>query len=111
MTLSNFVATYFASPTLLRVARVAKVGGLVRHLDGVKGIQSLLIALEKSRMVLVRIFFLTFVFLSIFAISGMNLFMHVKINKELNYLGISFETFGHTFNTLLRVSSTEKNRT
>ena len=89
----NFIKSYLSiSPTLLRVVRVARVGRVLRLVKGAKGIRTLLFALAISLPALVNIGLLLFLIIFIYAIFGMNFFMHVGysdgLTKEFNFENI-----------------------
>lgn len=94
--LKDLIATYFVSPTLLRVVRVVKVGRVLRLVKGARGIRTLLFALAMSLPALFNICLLLFLVMFIYAIFGMSFFMNVKmrygIDRTFNF-GTFFKSF------------------
>lgn len=94
--LKDLIATYFVSPTLLRVVRVVKVGRVLRLVKGARGIRTLLFALAMSLPALFNICLLLFLVMFIYAIFGMSFFMNVKqrygIDETFNF-GTFFKSF------------------
>ena len=90
----NFIKNYFSvSPTLLRVIRLARFGRVLRLFKATKGIRTILFALITSLPALLNIGLLLFLIIFIYAIFGMNFFMHVGysnsgITKEFNFENI-----------------------
>ncbi|XP_018330937.1 sodium channel protein para isoform X3 [Agrilus planipennis] len=104
LVLSDIIAKYFVSPTLLRVVRVAKVGRVLRLVKGAKGIRTLLFALAMSLPALFNICLLLFLVMFIFAIFGMSFFMHVKDKSGLDDV-YNFKTFGQSMILLFQMST------
>lgn len=104
LVLSDIIAKYFVSPTLLRVVRVAKVGRVLRLVKGAKGIRTLLFALAMSLPALFNICLLLFLVMFIFAIFGMSFFMHVKNKSGIDDV-YNFKTFGQSFILLFQMST------
>ncbi|OXA50295.1 Sodium channel protein para [Folsomia candida] len=102
--LSDIIAKYFVSPTLLRVVRVAKVGRVLRLVKGAKGIRTLLFALAMSLPALFNICLLLFLVMFIFAIFGMSFFMNVKLRDGLDTV-YNFQTFGQSIILLFQMST------
>jgi voltage-gated sodium channel type II alpha len=102
--LSDIIAKYFVSPTLLRVVRVAKVGRVLRLVKGAKGIRTLLFALAMSLPALFNICLLLFLVMFIFAIFGMSFFMNVKLREGLDSV-YNFQTFGQSIILLFQMST------
>ena len=90
----NFIKNYFSvSPTFLRVIRLARFGRVLRLFKATKGIRTILFALITSLPALLNIGLLLFLIIFIYAIFGMNFFMHVGysnsgITKEFNFENI-----------------------
>ena len=70
--------TLSASPNIFRVARVLRIGRLLRYFNGGKGIRRLMIALLVSLPALLNIGALLFLILFIYSIIGMSTFAHIK---------------------------------
>ncbi|XP_031337062.1 sodium channel protein para isoform X6 [Photinus pyralis] len=104
LVLSDIIAKYFLSPTLLRVVRVAKVGRVLRLVKGAKGIRTLLFALAMSLPALFNICLLLFLVMFIFAIFGMSFFMHVKEKSGVDDV-YNFKTFGQSMILLFQMST------
>lgn len=104
MALSDLIAAYFVSPTLLRVVRVAKVGRVLRLVKGAKGIRTLLFALAMSLPALFNICLLLFLVMFIFAIFGMSFFMNVQLVGGLDSV-YNFQTFGQSMILLFQMST------
>jgi voltage-gated sodium channel type II alpha len=102
--LSDLIAKYFVSPTLLRVVRVAKIGRVLRLVKGARGIRTLLFALAMSMPALFNICLLLFLVMFIFAIFGMSFFMNVKHRATLDSV-YNFETFGKSMILLFQIST------
>jgi hypothetical protein len=96
----NFIRSFLSvSPTVLRVVRVARVGRVLRLVKGAKGIRTLLFALAISLPALVNIGLLLFLVIFIYAIFGMNFFMHVGYSEGLTK-EFNFENIYRSFITL-----------
>lgn len=104
MVLSDLIAKYFVSPTLLRVVRVAKVGRVLRLVKGARGIRTLLFALAMSLPALFNICLLLFLVMFIYAIFGMSFFMNVKLREGLDQV-YNFQTFGQSIILLFQMST------
>ena len=102
--MSDIIAKYFVSPTLLRVVRVFRVGRVLRLVKSAKGIRTLLFSLAVSMPALFNIGLLLFLIMFIYAIFGMSFFMHVKYNAGIEHL-FNFETFGHSMTLLFQIST------
>ena len=102
--MSDLIETYFVSPTLLRVVRVAKIGRVLRLVKGARGIRTLLFALAMSMPALFNICLLLFLVMFIFAIFGMSFFMNVKHRGTLDSV-YNFETFGQSMILLFQMST------
>ncbi|XP_077555665.1 sodium voltage-gated channel paralytic isoform X7 [Haemaphysalis longicornis] len=100
--LKDLIATYFVSPTLLRVVRVVKVGRVLRLVKGARGIRTLLFALAMSLPALFNICLLLFLVMFIYAIFGMSFFMHVKHRYGVDE-NFNFETFGQSMILLFQM--------
>ena len=94
---------FFVSPTLLRVVRVFRVGRVLRLVKSAKGIRTLLFSLAVSIPALFNIGLLLFLVLFIYAIFGMNFFMHVKIPVGGLDDVFNFQTFGQSIVTLFQM--------
>ncbi|XP_066925644.1 sodium channel protein 1 brain-like isoform X3 [Clytia hemisphaerica] len=92
------------TPSVLRVARVLRIGRLLRYFNSAKGIRRLLVALVISLPALFNIGALLFLILFIYAIIGMSNFGYVKKNGALNEV-VNFETFGSSMMVLFRLAT------
>ena len=94
LALQQYIEYFPISPTLLRVVRVFRVGRVLRLVKSAKGIRTLLFSLAVSMPALFNIGLLLFLVMFIYAIFGMNFFMHVK---SVDNFGIddlfNFQTF------------------
>lgn len=92
------------SPTLLRVARVFRIGRILRLVKAASGIRKLLFALMISLPALFNIGMLLFLIMFIYALIGMGLFGHLPhygiIDDQVN-----FETFGRSMILLFRLTT------
>ena len=102
--MSDLIANYFVSPTLLRVVRVFRVGRILRLVKSAKGIRTLLFSLAVSMPALFNIGLLLFLVMFIFSIFGMNFFMHVKHTAGVDDL-FNFETFFRSMISLFQIST------
>lgn len=102
--MKEYVAKYFVSPTLFRVARVVKVGRVLRLVKGAKGIRTLLFALAMSLPALFNICLLLFLVMFIYAIFGMSFFMNVRHKGGLDET-FNFETFLSSIIVLFELST------
>jgi hypothetical protein len=82
----------FVDPTLLRVIRVFRVGRVLRLVKSAKGIRTLLFSLAVSLPALFNIGLLLFLIMFIYAVFGMQFFMHVKHTNGIDDM-FNFETF------------------
>jgi hypothetical protein len=98
------VANYFVSPTLLRVVRIIKVGRSLRLVKGAKGVKTLLFALAMSLPALFNICLLLFLVMFIYAIFGMSLFMNVRKRAGIDET-FNFETFTSSIIVLFQIST------
>lgn len=94
----------FITPSLFRVARVFRIGRLLRFYKGAKGIRRLLFALIISLPALLNIGALLFLIMFIYAIIGMSSFGYVKKTGALDGV-VNFETFGNSMLVLFRLST------
>lgn len=94
----------FITPSLFRVARVFRIGRLLRFYKGAKGIRRLLFALIISLPALLNIGALLFLVMFIYAIIGMSSFGYVKKTGALDSV-VNFETFGNSMLLLFRLST------
>lgn len=92
------------TPSVFRVARVLRVGRLLRYFNSAKGIRRLLVALVISLPALFNIGALLFLILFIYAIIGMSNFGYVKKQDALNDI-VNFETFGNSMLVLFRLAT------
>ena len=92
------------TPSVFRVARVFRVGRLLRYFNSAKGIRRLLVALVISLPALFNIGALLFLILFIYAIIGMSNFGYVKKQGALNDV-VNFETFGNSMLVLFRLTT------
>lgn len=90
------------SPTLLRVVRVFRIGRILRLIKAAKGIRKLLFALVVSLPALFNIGALLALITFIYAILGMSLFGHVRLQGALNDM-VNFQTFGRSMTLLFRL--------
>lgn len=102
--MKEYVAKYFVSPTLFRVARVVKVGRVLRLVKGAKGIRTLLFALAMSLPALFNICLLLFLVMFIYAIFGMSFFMNVRKRNGIDETS-NFETFFSSIVILFSMST------
>ena len=86
---SNYL---LVSPTLLRVIRVFRVGRVLRLVKSAKGIRTLLFSLAVSLPALFNIGLLLFLIMFIYAVFGMQFFMHIKYSAGIDDM-FNFETF------------------
>ena len=104
LAMSDLIEDYFVSPTLLRVVRVFRVGRVLRLVKSAKGIRTLLFSLAVSLPALFNIGLLLFLVMFIYAIFGMNFFLHVKYTAGLDDM-FNFETFGRSMILLFQIST------
>ncbi|XP_046399749.1 sodium channel protein 60E-like isoform X2 [Ischnura elegans] len=90
------------SPTLLRVVRVFRIGRILRLIKAAKGIRKLLFALVVSLPALFNIGALLALITFIYAIIGMSLFGHVRLQGALDDM-VNFQTFGRSMQLLFRL--------
>ncbi|XP_030387841.1 sodium channel protein 60E [Scaptodrosophila lebanonensis] len=90
------------SPTLLRVVRVFRIGRILRLIKAAKGIRKLLFALVVSLPALFNIGALLGLITFIYAILGMSLFGHVRLQGALDDM-VNFQTFGRSMQLLFRL--------
>ncbi|XP_055360961.1 sodium channel, voltage-gated, type I-like, alpha [Betta splendens] len=102
--LSNLIETYFVSPTLFRVIRLARIGRVLRLIKSAKGIRTLLFALMMSLPALFNIGLLLFLVMFIFAIFAMSNFAYVKKEAGIDDL-FNFETFGNSMICLFQITT------
>ena len=95
---------FIVTPSLFRVARVFRIGRLLRFYKGARGIRRLLFALVISLPALFNIGALLFLVMFIYAIIGMSSFGYVKKTGALNDV-VNFETFGNSMLLLFRLST------
>ena len=86
------------------MARVLRIGRLLRYFNGAKGIRRLLVALVISLPALVNIGALLFLVLFIYSIIGMSNFGYVKKQGAINEIN-NFETFGNSMLLLFRLAT------
>lgn len=96
--------SFIVTPSLFRVARVFRIGRLLRFYKGARGIRRLLFALVISLPALFNIGALLFLVMFIYAIIGMSSFGYVKKTGALDEL-VNFETFGSSMLLLFRLST------
>ena len=87
---------FLISPTLLRVIRVFRVGRVLRLVKSAKGIRTLLFSLAVSLPALFNIGLLLFLIMFIYAVFGMQFFMHIKHSAGIDEM-FNFETFSKKF--------------
>lgn len=104
MFLSELIETYFVSPTLFRVIRLARIGRVLRLIKSAKGIRTLLFALMMSLPALFNIGLLLFLVMFIYAIFGMSNFAYVKKEAGIDDL-FNFETFGNSMICLFQITT------
>lgn len=95
---------FIVTPSLFRVARVFRIGRLLRFYKGARGIRRLLFALVISLPALFNIGALLFLIMFIYAIIGMSSFGYVKKTGALDDV-VNFETFGSSMLLLFRLST------
>lgn len=95
---------FIVTPSLFRVARVFRIGRLLRFYKGARGIRRLLFALVISLPALFNIGALLFLVMFIYAIIGMSSFGYVKKTGALDDV-VNFETFGNSMLLLFRLST------
>ncbi|XP_055878721.1 sodium channel protein type 4 subunit alpha B-like isoform X2 [Biomphalaria glabrata] len=100
--LSEFEDSFFISPTLLRVIRVFRVGRVLRLVKSAKGIRTLLFSLAVSLPALFNIGLLLGLVMFIYAIMGMNFFMHYPHRFGLDD-ALNFDTFFRSFILLFQM--------
>lgn len=100
--LSEFEDSFFISPTLLRVIRVFRVGRVLRLVKSAKGIRTLLFSLAVSLPALFNIGLLLVLVMFIYAIMGMNFFMHAPQVAGLDD-AFNFDTFLRSFILLFQM--------
>ena len=91
-------------PTLLRVIRIFRITRVLSLVKSAKGIRTLLFSLAVSLPALFNIGLLLFLIMFIYAILGMQMFMHVKHNNGIDDMFI-FETFGKSMIILFQVAT------
>lgn len=94
--------SFLVSPTLLRVVRVFRVGRVLRLVKSAKGIRTLLFSLAVSMPALFNIGLLLFLVMFIYAIFGMNFFMHAARVNGIDDM-FNFETFGRSMIVLFEL--------
>ncbi|XP_076026026.1 sodium channel, voltage-gated, type I-like, alpha isoform X1 [Genypterus blacodes] len=104
MFLSDIIESYFVSPTLFRVIRLARIGRVLRLIKGAKGIRTLLFALMMSLPALFNIGLLLFLVMFIYAIFAMSNFAYVKKESGIDDL-FNFETFGNSMICLFQITT------
>jgi len=97
--------TYFVSPNLLRLVRVAIVGRVLRLIKGPTGIRALFLTLELSIPGLLNICLFLVLIMFIYAIFGMSLFMNIELRSGLDVV-FNFRTFGQSMILLFQLSTT-----
>ncbi|XP_058488891.1 sodium channel protein type 4 subunit alpha B-like [Solea solea] len=102
--LADIIETYFVSPTLFRVIRLARIGRVLRLIRAAKGIRTLLFALMMSMPALFNIGLLLFLVMFIYAIFGMANFAYVKKQDGIDDM-FNFETFGNSMICLFQIST------
>lgn len=96
--------SFIITPTIFRVARVFRVGRLLRFYTNMRGVRRLLITLLISLPALVNIGALLFLIIFIYAIIGMSMFAHVKHTGAVDDI-VNFETFLNSILLLFRLST------
>ncbi|XP_014771226.1 sodium channel protein 1 brain [Octopus bimaculoides] len=99
-----FGAGMFMNPSLLRVARMFRIGRIIRLIKWAKGMRKLLFALVISLPALFNIGALLFLVMFIYTIIGMSSFGQIKLSGALNDQ-VNFQTFGKTFLLLVRLAT------
>ncbi|CAG09347.1 unnamed protein product, partial [Tetraodon nigroviridis] len=102
--LSDIIESYFVSPTLFRVIRLARIGRVLRLIKSAKGIRTLLFALMMSLPALFNIGLLLFLVMFIYAIFGMSNFAYVKKESGIDDM-FNFETFGNSMICLFQITT------
>ncbi|GFY38899.1 sodium channel protein 60E [Trichonephila inaurata madagascariensis] len=98
------------SPTLLRVIRLVRIGRILRLIKAAKGIRKLLFALVISLPALFNIGALLFLITFVYAIVGMFLFGHVRLQDSDGVSGglsemVNFQTFANSMILLFRLTT------
>ena len=91
-------------PTLLRVIRIFRVTRVLRLVKSAKGIRTLLFSLAVSLPALFNIGLLLFLIMFIYAVFGMQFFMHIKHSAGIDEM-FNFETFGHSMILLFQTAT------
>nr|6NT3_A Chain A, Sodium channel protein type 9 subunit alpha, Sodium channel protein PaFPC1, chimeric construct [synthetic construct]6NT4_A Chain A, Sodium channel protein PaFPC1,Sodium channel protein type 9 subunit alpha,Sodium channel protein PaFPC1 [synthetic construct] len=104
MFLADLIETYFVSPTLFRVIRLARIGRILRLVKGAKGIRLLLLALRKALRTLFNVSFLLFVIMFVYAVFGMEFFMHIRDAGAIDDV-YNFKTFGQSIILLFQLAT------
>ena len=91
-------------PTLLRVVRMFRVTRVLRLVKSAKGIRTLLFSLAVSLPALFNIGLLLFLIMFIYAVFGMQFFMHIKYSAGIDEM-FNFETFGHSMVLLFQTAT------
>lgn len=94
----------FMNPSLLRVARMFRIGRIIRLIKWAKGMRKLLFALVISLPALFNIGALLMLVMFIYTIIGMSSFGQIKLSGALNDQ-VNFQTFGKTFLLLVRLAT------
>lgn len=100
--MEDIMIDFPVSPTLLRVVRVFRIGRILRLIKAAKGIRKLLFALVVSLPALFNIGALLALITFIYAIIGMFLFGHVRLQGALDDM-VNFQTFGRSMHLLFRL--------
>ncbi|XP_055941940.1 sodium channel protein 60E-like [Argiope bruennichi] len=98
------------SPTLLRVIRLVRIGRILRLIKAAKGIRKLLFALVISLPALFNIGALLFLITFVYAIIGMFLFGHVRLQDSRSGTSglsemVNFQTFANSMILLFRLTT------
>jgi len=91
-------------PTLLRVIRIFRVTRVLRLVKSAKGIRTLLFSLAVSLPALFNIGLLLFLIMFIYAVFGMQFFMHIQYSAGIDDM-FNFETFGHSMFLLFQTAT------
>lgn len=93
------------SPGLFRIIRVARIARLLRSIEYLRGIRQLIFTAIKSAPALANVCLILFLIVFIYAVLGMTIFQHVRLNGNgLNEV-VNFRTFWSSVGLLFRIST------
>ncbi|XP_046400026.1 sodium channel protein para-like [Ischnura elegans] len=102
--LSDLIEKYFVSPLLLRLARLARVGLVLRLVKRARGLRTLLSTMAVSLPALFNVCLLFTLVTFVYALFGMNLFMHLKEKSGVDDV-FNFRTVGQSMILLFQIST------